>query len=79
MEKEFPDQGGFLNKKSSHPNEYLYSIDDYKKPVVNLKKQEFFSELKNKYPDDEEIERTREINIIFDFKNGEKKTTIFEK
>ena len=37
------------------------SINDYQKPVNNLKKEDFFSKLKNGYPDDEEIERTKEI------------------
>ena len=43
-----------------------------KKPVKNLKKEEFFSKLKNKCPDDDETERTREIINMFDFeKRGE--------
>ena len=32
-----------------------------KKPVDNLKKEDFFSKLKNIYPDDFEIERTKEL------------------
>ena len=36
-----------------------------KKPVNNLKRGNFFSKLKNDYPDDEEIERTKEIIKLF--------------
>ena len=35
--------------------------------------------MKNKYPDDEEIERTKEIIKIFDIKNGEELTEIYLK
>ena len=48
QKKEFPDKWQFLNKKSAYPYEYFNSIDDYKKPVYNLKKEDFFSKLKNK-------------------------------
>ena len=45
----------------------------------NIKKEDFFSKLKNECPDDEEIERTKEIIKIFDIKNGEKLTEIYLK
>ena len=52
----FPDQWKFLTKKLVYPYEYFISIGDYKKPGDNLKKEDFFSKLKNNCPDDEEKE-----------------------
>ena len=60
LKKEFPEKWQYLNKKLAYPYQKINSIDDYQKPVDNLKKEGFFSELKNKCPDDEEIERTIE-------------------
>ena len=65
LKKEFPDRWQYLNKKLAYPYQYFNSIDDYQKPVDNLKKEDFFSKLKNECPDDDEIERTREIIKIF--------------
>ena len=45
--------------------------------MIILKKD--FSKLKNKCPDDDEIERTREINKLFDIKNGEELTKLYLK
>ena len=42
-----------------------------------MEKEEFFSKLKNKCPDDEETERTKEIIKLFNFKNGEESTQLF--
>ena len=66
LKKEFPDKWQYLNKKLAYPYEYFNSIDDYKKPVHNLENKDFFSKLKNKCPDDKEIDRTRKIikNLI---------------
>ena len=50
----FPDKWKFLTKKLAYPYEYFNGIEDYQKPVNNLKKEHFFSKLKNGYPDDEE-------------------------
>ena len=61
LKREFPDKRQYLNKKLAYPNENFNSIDDYKKPVDNLKKENFFSKLKNDHPDVDEIERTKEI------------------
>ena len=72
----FPDKWKYLTKKLAYPYEYFNSIDDYQKPVVNLKKEHFFSKLKNKCPDDKEIERTMDIIKRFNIKNGEKLTEI---
>ena len=52
----FPDKWKFLTKKLAYPYDYFNSIEDYKKPVNNLEKKDFFSKLKNKCPDDEEIQ-----------------------
>ena len=77
LKKEFPDKWQYLNKKLAYPYQYFNSIDDYKKPVNNLKKEDFFSKLKNDYPDDDEIERTKEIIKLFNIKNGEQLTKLY--
>ena len=76
---EFPDKWKYLTRKLAYPYEYFNSIDDYQNPVDILEKKDFFSKLKNKCPDDEEIERTKEIIKIFDIKNGEELTEIYLK
>ena len=48
LKTEFPEKWKYLNKKSAYPYEYFNNIDDYQKPVNNLKKEDFFSKLKNK-------------------------------
>ena len=75
----FPDKWKFLIKKLAYPYEYFNSIDDYKKPVNNLEKKDFFSKLKNKCPDDKEIEKTMDIIKRFNIKNGEELTQIYLK
>ena len=75
----FPYKWKYLTKKLAYPYEYFNSIDDYKKPVDSLEKKDFFSKLKNKCPDDDEIERTREIIKRFNIKNGEELTEIYFK
>ena len=77
LKKEFPDKWRYLYKKLAYPYQYFNSIDEYKKPVDNLKKEDFFSKLKNECPDDEEMERTEEIIKLFDLKNGEELTKLF--
>ena len=79
LKKEFPDKWKYLTKKLAYPYEFFNCIEDYQKPVYNLKKEDFFSKLKNGYPDDEEIERTKKIIKIFDIKNGEELTEIYLK
>ena len=62
LRTEYPDsKWEKLTEKLAKPNEYFNSLDDYQKPVDNLRKEDFFSKLKNKCPDNEEIEQTREI------------------
>ena len=77
LKREFPDKWQYLNKKLAYPYEYFNSIDDYKKPVDNLKKEDFFSKLKDDYPDDDEIERTKEIIKQFNIKNGGELTRLY--
>ena len=75
--KEFPDKWQYLNKKIAYPYDYFNSIDDYKKPVDKLKKEDFLSKLKNDYPDDEEIEQTKELIKLFNIKDGEELTKLY--
>ena len=75
----FPDKWKYLTKKLAYPYEFFNCIEDYQKPIDNLKKEDFFSKLKNKCPDDEKIERTKEIMKIFNNKNGEELTEIYLK
>ena len=77
LKKEFPDKWQYLNKKLAYPYQHFNSINDYQKPVDNLKKEDFFSNLKNECPDDGEIERTKEIIKLFDIKNGEELTKLY--
>ena len=79
LKKEFPDKWQYLNKKLAYPYEYFNSIDDYKKPVHNLENKYFFSKLKNKCPDDKEIDKTREIIKKFNIKNGKELTELYLK
>ena len=79
LKKEFPDKWQYLNQKLAYPYEYFNSIDDYKPPVHNLENKDFFSKLKNKCPDDREIDRTREIIKKFNIKNGEELTQLYLK
>ena len=77
LKKEFPDKWQYSNKKLAYPYQYFNIIDVYKKPVDKLKKEDFFSKLKNDYPDDDEIERTKEIIKLFDIKNREELTKLY--
>ena len=61
LKTEFPDKWMCLTKKLAYPYEYFNSIEDYNKPVDNLENKDFFSKLKIKCPDDNEIVRTREF------------------
>ena len=77
MKKEFPDKCQNLNKKLAYPYEYFNSIDDYKKPVDKLEKEDFFKKLKNDYTDNDEIERTKEIIKLFNIKDGGELTKLY--
>ena len=60
LKTEFPDKWKCLTKKLFYPHEYFNIFEDYRKPVNNLKKEDFFSKLKNKRPSDKKIERTKQ-------------------
>ena len=75
----FPDKWKYLTKKLAYPYEYFNGIDDYQKPVDNLKNEDSSSKMKNKCPYDEEIERTKEFIKKFDIKNGEELTEMYLK
>ena len=77
LKREFPDKWQYINKKLAYPYHNFNCIDDFKKSVDNLKKEDFFSKLKNDYPDDKEIERTKEIIKLFNIKDGEQVTKIY--
>ena len=77
LKTEFPDKWKYLTKKLAYPYEYFSSIDESQKSVNNLKKEDFFSKLKNDYPSDEGIERTTEIIKRFNSKIGEELTEIY--
>ena len=77
LKKEFPDKWQYLNKKLAYPYEYFNSIEDYDKPVDKLENKDFFSKLKNKCPDDKEIDRTREIIKLYNIKDGEQLTKLY--
>ena len=79
LNTEFPEKWKYLAKKLAYPYGFFNCLEDYQKPVDNLKKEDFFSELKNKCPDDEEIKRTKQGIKLFSIKNGEELTQIFLK
>ena len=61
LKTELPDKGKYSTKKIAYPYEYFNSVEDYQKRFDNLKKEDFFSKLKNKCLDDEEIQRTKNL------------------
>ena len=77
LKTEFPYKWKYLTKKLAYLYEYVISIEDYQKPVNGLKKEDFFSKLKNKCPDDKEIDRTREIIKKFNIETGKKLTELY--
>ena len=79
LRKDFPDNCDILKKKIAYPYEYFNKIQDYQKPDAYLKKADFFSKLRNKCPDDNEIERTIQVTNLFNIKNGEELTSLYVK
>ena len=75
----FPDKWKFLAEELAYPYEFFNCIEDYQKPIGILKNEDFFSKLKNKCSDDEEIQRKMDIIDKFNIKNGEELTEIFLK
>ena len=51
----------YLSKKLAYLFEFIKCIDDFQKLVKNFEKEDFFSNLKNACPIDEEIEASEEI------------------
>ena len=45
--------------------------------LITLKKENFFSKLKNDFPNDEEIKRTKEIIKLFNIKDGKELTKLY--
>ena len=76
LKKEFPDKGYFLNKKLAYLYESFNCIQDYQKPVANLRKHDFFDNLKNTCPDDIKIGRRKQVIKLFDSTNGEELTKL---
>ena len=74
LKDEFPDKWNYMNKSSAYPYEYFNSIDDFQKPVNKFKKEDCFSKLKNDFPNDEQIKRTKEIIKLFNIRNVEELT-----
>ena len=68
-----------LNKKLAYPYEYFKNLEDYNKDISTLTKQDYYSKLKNNYPDDEEIKRTNKIIQTFKIKNGRELTQLYLK
>ena len=61
LRKEFLGKWEYLKKKIAYPYGFFNIIDDYQKPVGKLKKDDSFSKLKNKCPDDDQTEGTKKI------------------
>ena len=62
-----------LKKKLAYPYEYYKSLEDYEKPIEELiecGKEALYSMVKNKCPDQEEVDRTNETIRYFNLKNG---------
>ena len=76
MKKEFPYIWELLNKKLAYPYEYFKILEDYNQEIFTLTKQDYFSKLKNDYPDDKEIKRTSKIIQTFNIKNGKELTQL---
>ena len=68
-----------IYKKLAYPYEYFNRNNDYEKPGYDLKKEDFFSKLKNDYPNDNEIKRMTEIINSFNIKNCEELTKLYSK
>ena len=79
LQTEFPDKWRYLTEKLAYPYDFFNCIEDYQKPVDNLKKEEFFSKLKNKCPDDGGIERTKANIKRLNIKTGEELTQLYLK
>ena len=71
-----------LKTKLAYPYEVFKSLEDYKKPIDELLKsgkEACFNKVKNKRPDQEEIDRTNETIKLFNIKNGREFTELYNK
>ena len=68
-----------FNEKLAYPYEYFDSVVDHQKTVDNLNKEDFFNKLKNDYPNNEVIKRTKEIIRRFNIKKVEQLTEVYLK
>ena len=67
-----------LKKKLAYPDEYL-SLSKFQEVLNLLKKENFWSTLKQAYPSDGEINRTLQIVEKYDIKNGQVITMLYLK
>ena len=80
LKTEFPDnKWKVLGNKLAYPYECFNSLYVYQKPVDNITKEDFFSNLKNIYHDYNEIERTKGFSKLFNIKIGEELTRLYLK
>ena len=79
FKKKISDKWKCLDKKLASLHEYFNSSHDYQNSVDKLKKEYFFSKLKNKCPSDEERERTKELFKRFNLNKGEELTYLYLK
>ena len=79
LKTEFLEKWKYLSIKLADLYEYFNSINENQKLVNNLQKEDFFSKLKNKCPSDKVKERTKEINNLFNIKNGEELKKLYLK
>ena len=77
LKREFPSNWELLNKKLQYPYEYFKSFDDYDLPITNLTQEDYFSRLKNGFPQDSEIQRTNEIINSLRIKTGKELTDLY--
>ena len=77
LKNEFSDGQETWIKKLAYSYQYFNNIDEYRKPVKNLKREKFFSKLKPDYPSDKEIEITKEFIRFFVYKNGEELINLY--
>ena len=61
MKTEFSYKWNFLIKKFACPYDFLNCLDEYQKPINNLRKIDFFSIMIKDFPIDNEIERRKKI------------------
>ena len=77
LKTEFHDKWEYLTKGIAYLYEHFNSIGDYQKLVNNSKEEDFFSKLKNRYPSDNETERTMDIIKRFNFNKREEETELY--